>query len=271
MLMNKGNMHKLKKKITKWQQFGRIVRSQGCNLLKELHKFPDAILITGCQRSGTTLMARIIFQSEDMVNYWVGRDDELDAALILSGYVNHEPRGRYCFQTTFLNECYTEYARELKDQKVIFLLRNPMSVVYSLVYNWAGFALKELFNSCGVNQMTDREKQRFDKFGIIAIPKIRRACYSYNGKISQVFELVVQLGKDKIIIIDYDELVTNKEKSLKNIFSFLGLKYKEEYCLKIHSSSVKKADKLGEKKINIIDEISMPIYMEARKLLTFPE
>jgi ligand-binding sensor domain-containing protein len=42
-------------------------------------------------------------------NYWFGRDDELDAALILSGHVDHQQNGRYCFQTTYINECFREY------------------------------------------------------------------------------------------------------------------------------------------------------------------
>jgi hypothetical protein len=44
-----------------------------------------------------------------MTQYYFGSDNELDAALILSGRVAHEPQGRYCFQTTYLNECYSEY------------------------------------------------------------------------------------------------------------------------------------------------------------------
>jgi Holliday junction resolvasome RuvABC ATP-dependent DNA helicase subunit len=40
-----------------------------------------------------------------MVDFSSGEDDELDAALILAGFVEHTPRGRYCFQTTYLNIC----------------------------------------------------------------------------------------------------------------------------------------------------------------------
>ena len=79
-----------KPRITTWRQFTAQIRSKGHGLLKTLDDFPNAVLVTGCQRSGTTMMSRIITQSEGMVDYWTGPDDELDAALILSGS-NHRP------------------------------------------------------------------------------------------------------------------------------------------------------------------------------------
>ena len=91
--------------------------------------FGGAILVTGCQRSGTTILSRIITRSDGMVDYWFGRDDELDAALILSGHVWHSPVGRYCFQTTYLNECYEEYFQCDLNQKIIWMIRSPYSVI----------------------------------------------------------------------------------------------------------------------------------------------
>jgi len=98
-----------KAQIITWKKFAPEVRPGGCNLLARLDEFPNSILVSGCQRSGTTMLLRLITQSEGMVNYWFGRDDELDAALILSGFEPHTPHGRYSFQTTYLNECAHEY------------------------------------------------------------------------------------------------------------------------------------------------------------------
>ena len=78
-------------RIKTWRRFAREVRPKGCRLLSRLERFPKSVLVTGCQRSGTTMLSRIITQSEGMTNYWFGKDDELDAALILSGEVEYDP------------------------------------------------------------------------------------------------------------------------------------------------------------------------------------
>ena len=121
-------------RICSWRQFDRHVRPGGCSLLRRLDDFPNAILVAGCQRSGTTILSRVLTQSEGMVEYSFGKDDELDAALILSGRVEHEPAGRYCFQTTYLNNCVQEYFAH-SEYKLVWALRNPFSVVYSMLHN----------------------------------------------------------------------------------------------------------------------------------------
>ncbi len=214
--------------INSWQKFSRNVRSNGYRLLKNLDNFPDPVLIAGCQRSGTTMLSRIITKSEGMVNYWFGHDDELDAAIILSGYVDHKPAGRYCFQTTYLNENYHEYF-EHNGYKIIWILRNPYSVVYSMLNNWKRFALNELFQGCASDLLDNKEKRRYELFGIWSISRLKRACFSYNAKTSQVFELKKRLGETTILVVDYDELVLNKEQVLSAMYTFTNMPYKPEY------------------------------------------
>ena len=121
---------------TTWEEFDRSVRSRGCSLLTRIHEFPHAVLVAGCQRSGTTMLARILTDSEEMVKYYFSSRDELDAALILSGRVEHESRGRYCFQTAYIDDCYREYYERDGDFKIIWMIRNPLSVAHSMLYNW---------------------------------------------------------------------------------------------------------------------------------------
>src|SRR3989304_2398887 len=135
-------------RISSWAMFDRKVRASGKKLLGELDRLHGAILVAGCQRSGTTALSRLITGSDGMVDFQFGADDELDAALILSGWGPHPPRqGRYCFQTTYLNNSYPEYF-EHRDYKLIWVLRNPASVVYSMLYNWKTVALNRLFRHC---------------------------------------------------------------------------------------------------------------------------
>ncbi len=250
-----------------WEQFSKNVRLQGRNLLKRLDDFPNSILVTGCQRSGTTLLSRVITNSEGMVNYWFGRDDELDAALILSGHVQHKPMGRYCFQTTYLNQRYYEYFNKKNGHKMIWVLRNPLSVVYSMLYNWKKFALNELFESCGTPYMDENDRIYYKCFGKLGVNRLKKACFAYNGKVSQVFELKKKLLPNTMKIIDYDELVRNKHECLPLIYKHIELPYKSEYANMIHSKSLTKAGKLSKKEQLRIEKICMPIYKKASVLI----
>ena len=151
--------------INAWRRFGKKVRSNKCDLLKCLKNYPDSVLVSGCQRSGTTMLARLFTASEGMVKYYFGVDDEHDAALLLAGIEEKPQEGRYCFQTTYLNECYREYLNNDLSFKLIWVVRNPFSVVYSLLYNWDSFALDELFEACGVEVLDTDAKQRYISSG----------------------------------------------------------------------------------------------------------
>lgn len=252
--------------IKTWKKFATKVRSRGCQLLVRLDDFPRSILVTGCQRSGTTALARLITSSEGMVNYWQGKDDELDAALILSGEANHETKGRYCFQTTYVNECYLEYFNYTNSHRMIWVTRNPHSVVYSMLHNWGRFAFNELFKSCGAKYLTDKDSVRYQKFGRYSIPRVRRACLSYIGKTNQLFELEESQWKDRIIVVDYDDLVLNKGSILPDIYKFVGLAYKQKYGDKLNAGNVDKAKRLTNYECRIINEVCSPIYDKAKSL-----
>ncbi|MCB0106882.1 MAG: sulfotransferase domain-containing protein [Caldilineaceae bacterium] len=254
--------------ITNWEEFDAAVRTPGHPLLHRLDDFPHAVLVTGCQRSGTTMLTRLITESEPMVNYWFGPDDELDGALILSGYVDHIPAGRYCFQTTYVNNHQHEYYQHNAGHKVIFLLRNPLSVVYSMLYNWRPRALDRIFGFCGIGQLHGLDRQRYRLFGIRGISKLRRACYGYTGKVAQVFELRRRLTAEQLLVIDYDELVTHKAQLLPLIYRFIDLPYQEEYAAQIHARSMSNVQKLSGREIATIQRFCKPIYQKASALRT---
>ncbi len=115
--------------IDTWQEFAKKVRSQGCNLLGSIENFPGSIVVTGCQRSGTTAIARIIKSSSEICNVQLCKDDELSDALLLSGQAKINSNGRCCFQTTFLNECLAEYKKLTDEHRLVWVIRNPYSVV----------------------------------------------------------------------------------------------------------------------------------------------
>lgn len=249
--------------ISSWPGFARSVRPFG-KLLKELHRFPDAVLVTGCQRSGTTAVARMISSSKGMRSHWVSRDDELDGALILSGERPHPGPGRYCFQTTYLNESFHEYFTLNDGVKIIWVLRNPYSVVYSMAYNWRRFALNELFMACGRESLTGRKRYLVDRFGTFIVPKLEKACLAYNGKLNQLAELEQHFGPEQLMVIDYDQLVLQRAMHLPRLYDFIGLPFHPAYLDKINSRSLKKAEKMAVAQRRLIERLSGPVYAGIR-------
>jgi Sulfotransferase domain. len=259
--------HHRSRRIRTWKHFSRYVRAKGVQLLQRLDDFPDSVLVTGCQRSGTTMLAHVITQSDGMVSYSSKRSNELDAALILCGYVNYKQSGRHCFQTTYLDGSYKEYFDHPAGYKVIWMVRNPFSVVYSLTYNWKRFALNELFKGCGAQLLSETAHRWYLRFGSFVISPLRRACLSYNGKLSQVFELMDRLAPGMLMVVDYDNLARNNDKNLKKIYEFIDLPYKIQYASAIHAHSLNNAARLSKRELAIIQEYCYPIYEKARQLI----
>lgn len=261
--------------INSWPIFWDTARSRGGNLLSQLGRFPDSVLVAGCQRSGTTMLTRIVSQSDGMVNFWTGHDDELDAALILSGYVDYSATGRHCFQTTYLNNHYREYF-DHTDFRLVWVLRNPYSVVHSMLFNWSDRALDELFRSCGAarNGSVDRWIDRLlgvrgvhrvvqKALDIRQVRRLYRACSAYNGKVSQVFSLGQHLGPERMMVVDYDHLVKDRHVLLPAVYNFIGLPFRPEYCAKISPSSLGKKDLLSASETRVVRRMCDSIYARA--------
>lgn len=249
--------------ITNWRQFSQALKNDSRNYLKNLPEYPNAILVTGCQRSGTTIMARIFSQSKDMINYWSGLDDELDAALILSGLEPHEKQGRYCFQTTYLNEHYQEYINVPETVKIIWVLRNPVEVVNSMLNNWRSSALWELYGNCGYQNSTQNESKKIPLY-CFPFKRLEIACSAYCGKLSQLLEIAPSIHKDQLFIVNYEDLIKNAHEILPQIFNFTHLDYEESYASKLRKT--KKPPIHSDVQAEIMKYCG-PIYEEAKKLV----
>lgn len=245
--------------VTTWQRFAKQVRQRQTHLLEKLDDFPNAVLVAGCQRSGTTMLARIINASEGMADYWVGEDDELDAALLLSGHDSRRLPGRHCFQTTYLNERFEEYFQHA-GYRLVWVLRRPHSVVHSMLHNWRRFALNELFDDCGAQLLDEPYRSRHERFGRLGVPRLMRACYAYNGKISQVKALRRQLDETRLQVVDYDDLVHNKARILPRLYEFLELPYRPGQEADIRSNSLTKAERAGRREQEAVSQLCMPVY-----------
>jgi len=247
-----------------WKNFTRNVRPKG-GLLSSLSNYPGSILVTGCQRSGTTLVTRLLVQSPEINDIWVSKDDEFDAAIILSGNQQVKSQGRYCFQTTYVNDAYNEYI-ENKDLpfKIIWVVRNPFSVVNSMLHNWGHFALNDTFKACGdkyykdSNRMSGLPQKRL--FG----PKdIEKACFSYVGKQQQLFKLIEHFTNDRLLVVNYESIIEKPQESVPTIFDFSDLSYKSDYIKLIKSSNKLRGE---DKNSDVIESLCADAYKKARKL-----
>jgi hypothetical protein len=251
--------------INSWPEFAESVRSRRQDLLREVGRYPGAILISGCQRSGTTMLSRLLMQASGFVPYQITHDNELDAALLLSGeYTRPMPAGRYCFQTTYLNECWREYARLGAQQRVVWVLRRPDSVVWSMVYHWKAFARNELYGACG-RPVEERYAEAWQQATAWQRWRYRhawRACMAYIGKTRQLDDIRVVLG-DRLKVVDYDALVSDPTSQLSALYEWLGVPFDALAVRTVQASSLDRAAALKPVERAWVEQLCQPVYQAA--------
>jgi hypothetical protein len=252
--------------IHSWAQFHHIVKQPDRPLLARLDEYDDSLLVAGCQRSGTTAVTRLLKQADGISDFQFGRDDELDGALLLSGYVAPIAEGRHCFQTTYLNDRYPEYF-DHAGFRLIWILREPRADVYSMLYNWRRGALRRLYDACGRSWL-DAEKPRRGGVGdLIGPSRLDKACASYVAKTAQTFVLRERLG-DRMLVVDYDDLVLHKAALLGDICAFAGVPFDASLLDRLHGRSIRRGNRLSEAQTARVDHVCSRIYRDARALRT---
>jgi hypothetical protein len=257
-----------RKNIDSWPKFRSAIKYSGKDLLARRDDFPQSIYVAGCQRSGTTMLTRILAQSEGIVNFHEGKDDELDAGLILAGLVDHEPVGRYCFQTTYLNEQYREYYELDDTNKLIWVIRNPQSVIYSMLYHWRRFALNTLFKTCGISELEPSLQRRYSQYGLLSVSPIVRACCAYNAKNLQLFKLLKNMGRDRLLVLEYSDVVSRPDKFIPMVYKFVDHPYKAEYAEKVNQNSLAKSSQLSNKEKKMINDSCSEVYGRVKDLVS---
>jgi hypothetical protein len=245
-----------------WRRFHHGVRRRGLPLLKNLPSYPRCILVAGCQRSGTTMLTRLIARAPGFGRLCLTVDDELDAALALAGFVDLPNDLRYCLQTTYLNECFLEYRQLQPEQRLIWVVRNPYSVVYSMVHNWGRFALNELYEGCGVLNASSPRQRRSNLIWPFGPSRIEKACLAYRGKAAQILSIRRMLRPEQLLIVDYDLLSAAPGEWLPRIFEFADSPYDPVWANEVRRSPAAKADRLSSRARRLIEQLAAPTYRE---------
>ncbi len=245
--------------VSDWAEFHRVVKQPGKELLENLDEFgTDNILVAGCQRSGTTAVTQVLGRAREMANYAFGDDSELDGALLLAGRVARFTGGRHCFQTTYLNDRFPEYLLH-RSFRLIWLVREPRSVVYSMLHNWRRAALNRLYAACGSTTL-DRVRKGAWVFGRWRGPsRLEKACASYIAKSEQAVLLHRQLG-ERMLIVDYDEVVSNPEPALREICEFIDLPFDRCLLGHLHAKSLQRGNRLSPWEAYRVDGVCMDAY-----------
>jgi hypothetical protein len=251
--------------VSSWAEFHRCVKQRGKQLLEHLDDFGSSnVLVAGCQRSGTTALTHLLGRAQGMADYAFGRDSELDGALLLAGRVARFTGGRHCFQTTYLNDRFAEYFLH-RSFRLIWIIREPHSVVYSMLHNWKRGALNRLYDACGSAKLDLLHSGAwvFDRWR--SPSRLEKACASYVAKTEQAFVLHRQLG-DRMLIIDYDDLVSSPEPALRRICDFIEIPFDRELGTHLHTHSIRRGSRLPAWQAERVDNVCMSVYRFASEL-----
>jgi len=226
------------------------------------------VLVAGCQRSGTTMLTRIIAGTTDFQRFAFTIDDELDAALILAGEIDVPTARRYCFQTVYLNDRWRDYRALAPDQKLIWVMRNPYSVVFSMVYHWRRGALNRLYESCAPENATSWRQRRVGWPWPLGISSLEKASIAYGEKTGQIEAIRTLVPARQLLIIDYDQMVAAPSVWLQRVFTFVGAAYEARYADLVRSDSMKKAERLSGNARRLIERYAEPVYRRCLPLVS---
>jgi hypothetical protein len=209
-------------------------------------------------------MARLIRRSAGITDLRPSPDDELEGALLLSGHSAQITRGRFCFQTTYLNDRAREYLEHF-DFRLIWVLREPRSVVYSMLFNWKRAALNRLYDDCGATHAIHSAARLRLSPNLRPAP-VERACASYIAKTEQAIMLSNVLG-ERMLIVDYNDLVQHKRTLVPRIFEFAQLQYEPELLEYLHDRSLHRGPLLSASADRYVDARCSTVYACARSVL----
>ncbi len=259
---NDASVRSRRATVRSWAQFERKVRRSRPKLLHRLDDYETPILVAGCQRSGTTVVTRMLRDALGMPDTAATSDDELDAALILAGSIDHPYRGRCVFQTTYVNDAIDEYF-EHDNYRLVWILRHPHAVVQSMLFNWRRGALRRLFRHCGSQRLPADRLQLLDRYGTLPFSRLDMACYSYAAKTAQTHELIEHLDNSRLLIIDYDDLLNRPADLTAEILRFSGLPVDNTLGDRLKRSKKSKKERLSTADKARVDELCLAEYREA--------
>lgn len=229
-------------KIKKGSHFQKLPTSKYKNLL-----------LFGCQRTGTTWATNILGKylpntfafSEKQTFYFL-----LDNYIIPEVYAD-----LLIFKTTFINQEIESHENCLANTHFLLMVRNPFSVVYSLVHNFGMLAEVSVYYE---SRRKESDLVETDN------KKLKMAVEIYRQSMRVSLDMLKKFDQSKMKVVFYDDMVLNTQEVLADIANFLDLDITD--CQKTitngNSLSLNKWHQLSQEELKFIRDYAQPIWKQ---------
>jgi len=220
-----------------------------------LGKSTEVIYIFGCQRSGTTIIQKLLslninvkFHGEgDLPYFYDPKSDKhhrLQPIEQLRKLIKKEPLKYIVIKPLYESHFANELLSALPNSKGIWVFRNYLDVIDSHIHYYKQNAIeyiaplysddtdswlnenlpediKEFLNRFSPDELTDA-----DAYGLFWI--VRNSLYRNVS------------DNDNILLVNYEKLVNKPEQEIERIYDFTKLKFNKLFCKIIRSNAVSK-------------------------------
>lgn len=188
-------------------------------------------LIIGAGRSGTTTLyqymkkhPQLCFSSYKEIHYFSFEDMYARGPAYLGSFFKHcEGEKVLATADTYIMPAYDSHdkiKRYNPDMKFIAILRDPVERAYS---NFI-YSLNNGYEEKGMTFLRSFEKEPERLRNLDDIVQINNLCHFYTGKYAQHLEKwAAEFPKEQFFVTSITELKNDTERTLKNLFTFLGL------------------------------------------------
>lgn len=234
--------------------------------LFSFYKPKTIIFVLGCQRSGTTMLENVLEQISKFSVYGEGskkamrvdayyrfRDEETIRGLI------SRDRKRFILFRPLNDAQYTDrYLKLYPNSKAIWIYRRYPDTINSAVKKWGEIQKNIIIwirNEAGKEKlMTEVEhllysiySERIHPETLAVISKIANDSMTKEEGAALIWYIRNQIYFDlnlqqnnKVLLVKYEDAVTEPETNFKRIFEFIGIKTRKTYADNIFSSSIGK-------------------------------
>ena len=244
------------KNYKNWQEIN-MLRLPNIRKASHFQKLPSSkyknLLLFGCQRTGTSWTTKMLEKylpktfafSEIQVFYFLLDDyiiPEFDAELLV-------------FQTTFINLEIESYKNCLANTQFLLMVRNPFSVICSLLYN---FIYLDIISNYYKSRMKESDLVETEN------KDLKMAVEVYRQSMRVSLDMIKKFDRARMKVIFYDDMVLNTPEVLADIANFLDLDFADcpKAITKGNPHSLSKWHQLSPEEIKFIEDYAQPIWKQ---------
>lgn len=236
--------------------------------IKGFEKTP--VFLLGTQRSGTTMLIGQLRMSPYCLSFEESdpramREMRLRDENVIHDLIRKDPHCFLIFKPLNDSQYLDTYLDRYDSAKVLWMYRSYGDVINSAVDKWGDWQktivlwiknnygtldlppprspTDKVIRDCAIytERMREETWQRICELADENISSQEGAALLWYLRNQIYFDLHCE-GRDDVLLVRYEELVTNPDTYLKRVFDFLGCEYKVQFSDNIHTSSVRKQD-----------------------------